>query len=99
MRVLIADDDTVTRRLLESTLQSWGYEVCSASNGEEALQILSAENHPEMALIDWQMPLMDGPEVCRSVRSRLQAGPVHLILLTSVGGEHQHHSGIAFRGG
>ncbi len=86
MRVLIADDDTVTRRLLESTLQSWGYEVCSAGNGEEALQILSAENHPEMALIDWQMPLMDGPEVCRSVRSRLQAGPVHLILLTSVGG-------------
>jgi DNA-binding response OmpR family regulator len=86
MRVLVADDDLVTRRLLESTLQSCGYEVVTAIDGDEALRILLADPHPDLALLDWQMPVMDGPEVCRSVRATLENVPLHLVLLTSVVG-------------
>jgi DNA-binding response OmpR family regulator len=86
MRVLIADDDIVTRRLLEATLKSWGYGVSAASDGDEALRILEEWPRPEMALLDCQMPGKDGPEVCRSVRATPQALPVYIILLTTLGG-------------
>jgi phosphoserine phosphatase RsbU/P len=94
MKVLVADDDLITRRLLESVLQTWGYEVCTAVNGEEALRTLTREDHPEMALIDWQMPIMDGPEVCRSARAALLSDSLHIILLTSVGGSQNIINGL-----
>jgi phosphoserine phosphatase RsbU/P len=86
MKVLIADDDVVTRRLLETTLKEWGYEVCAAPDGAEALRILEGEARPEITLLDWQMPEKDGPEVCRIIRARPDKLPVYIILLTSRGG-------------
>src|SRR5579862_4341765 len=84
MKVLIADDDLVTRRLLESTLKSWGFGVSSASDGTEALRIIQAAPAPAIALLDWQMPGKDGPEICRIVRAMPQTVPLYVILLTTL---------------
>lgn len=94
MKVLIADDDLVTRRLLEATLKNWGYEVCTAADGSEALRILEEDGHPKMALLDWQMPGIDGLEVCQTVRARAQSLPVYIILLTSVAGSQNIIQGL-----
>lgn len=83
MRVLVADDSLVMRRLLESTLESWEYEVISARDGDEAWAVLSAEDPPRIAILDWMMPGHSGLELCQLVRQ--QAGPdyTYIILLTS----------------
>jgi DNA-binding response OmpR family regulator len=94
MKILIADDESVTRHLLESTLKGWGYDVSTASDGAEALRILEQTPRPEMALLDWQMPEHDGPEVCRIVRARPQSLPVYIILLTSLGGRQNIIQGL-----
>lgn len=86
MKVLVADDDAVTRRLLEATLRSWGYEVSTAADGAEALRVLEDGPSPEIALLDWVMPERDGPEVCRIIRARPQTVPVYVLLLTARAG-------------
>src|SRR5262245_48482207 len=83
MRVLIADDDPVGLRGLHGLLQSWGYDVTTADNGMAALSTLSAPDAPRLALIDWEMPGLYGPEVCRKVRDWHSADSPYLILLTS----------------
>jgi DNA-binding response OmpR family regulator len=69
---------------LESTLLSWKYEVCEANNGAEALHILEDRPRPAIALLDWMMPGIEGPEICRIVRARPRTVPVDLVLLTSL---------------
>jgi DNA-binding response OmpR family regulator len=83
MRILIADDEPVSRRLLQLTLTKWGYEVILASDGNEAWQILQDQEAPPLAILDWIMPGLDGVEVCRRVRQTSTRLPVYLILLTS----------------
>ncbi|MBV9848423.1 MAG: SpoIIE family protein phosphatase [Armatimonadetes bacterium] len=86
MKILIADDDAVPRRLLEATLSRWGYEIVVAKDGQEAWDILEGEESPKMAILDWMMPEMDGLEVCRKVRQREQEDQtpyVYIIMLTS----------------
>lgn len=83
MRILIADDEPVSRRLLQLTLTRWGYEVILANDGNEAWQILQAQDAPPLAILDWIMPELDGVEVCRRVRQTSTLLPVYLILLTS----------------
>ena len=84
MRILIADDDSVSRRLLERTLQGWGYEVTVARDGAEAWAALSGPSRPQLAVFDWMMPGLDGPELCRRTRAMEgQAAPVYVILLTA----------------
>src|SRR5580765_2724703 len=83
MRVLIADDDPVSRRGLHGLMQSWGYAVATAENGTAALHMLAAPDAPRLALIDWEMPGLHGPDVCRRVRDRHSADSPYLILLTS----------------
>ncbi len=83
MRILIAEDDPVSRRLLEAQLVKWGYEVVVARDGDEAWQALQAEHAPQLAILDWMMPGRDGVAVCRDVR-KLNAEPyTYLILLTA----------------
>lgn len=82
-KILIADDSLVMRRLLQATLESWGLEVICASDGAEALDILQGEAPPQLAILDWMMPVLTGPEVCRSVRERTTGPYTYLILLTS----------------
>ena len=83
MKILIADDDGMSRQLLEKTLEREGYEVISVDNGRCALQQLSLPDGPRLALLDWMMPELDGPGVCLEVRKQYDRPYVHIVLLTS----------------
>jgi two-component system cell cycle response regulator len=83
MKILIADDDRMNRRLLQKTLESEGYEVIAVDNGRLALQELSLPDGPRLALLDWMMPELDGAAVCREIRKQHERPYVHIILLTS----------------
>ena len=83
MKVLIADDSATSRTMLRSALTRWGYEVVLAENGKEALDILSTDDPPHMAVLDWVMPELTGPEVCRRVRGTLREPYTYILLLTS----------------
>ena len=82
MRILIADDDTVSRTILERTLGGWGHEVVAVSDGLSASNILCGDEAPGLAILDWMMPGLEGPEVCRRVRDLARPVPLYLILLT-----------------
>ena len=83
MKVLIADDSATSRAMLRSALTRWGYEVVMAENGKEALEILSKDDAPPMAVLDWVMPELTGVEVCRRVRETLREPYTYILLLTS----------------
>jgi DNA-binding response OmpR family regulator len=83
MRVLIADDNPVFQAVLEAMLTNWGYDVVTASNGQEALGILESEDGPRLAILDYMMPGMDGIEVCRRVRARQDSNYVYILILTA----------------
>jgi diguanylate cyclase (GGDEF)-like protein len=83
VRVLIADDSVVSRRLLEAVLRKWGYEVTVVANGTEAWEILQSDDTPRLAVLDWMMPGLSGPEVCRLVRQKAGRQYTYVILLTS----------------
>ena len=83
MKILIAEDDEVSRRLLAKSLTGWGHEVVITENGTEAWSILQREDAPGLAILDWMMPEMDGTDVCRQVRLQESATPTYLILLTA----------------
>jgi diguanylate cyclase (GGDEF)-like protein len=83
MKILVAEDDVVTQRMLQTYLVKWGYEVVMVADGQQAWQVLQQENAPRLALLDWMMPGMDGMSICREVR-RLEHQPyIYLILLTA----------------
>jgi len=83
VRILIAEDDPVSRRVLSVTLAKWGHEVVVTCNGLEAWAILQGDEAPSLAILDWMMPEMDGLEVCRNIRRQETASPAYLILLTA----------------
>ena len=83
MKILIADDDAVSRRLLERTLLRVGYEVVAVVNGRQAVENLTGPDMPRLVLLDWMMPELDGPGVCREIRNRRDQSYVYMILLTS----------------
>jgi diguanylate cyclase (GGDEF)-like protein len=87
MRILIADDSIVSRHLLDATLRKWGYDVVVACDGQEAWNYLQAEGAPKLAILDWVMPGLTGPEVCRRVREHAQDKDsyTYILLLTSKG--------------
>lgn len=84
MNILIAEDDSVSRRVLEKTLVAWGYDVVLTRNGMEAWEVLKCEDAPILAILDVMMPEMDGLDVCRSVRQLARSTPPYLILLTAM---------------
>ena len=86
MRVLIADDEATTRHLIQGTLGKWGFEVLAAEDGTAALDIMKGPNPPEIVLLDWVMPGVDGLEVCRRVRAARLEAPTYIILITARGG-------------
>ncbi|MBM3779331.1 MAG: response regulator transcription factor [Acidimicrobiia bacterium] len=83
MRVLIADDDRTTTTLLSATLRRWSLEAIVARDGNEAWQVLSSDAPPSLAILDWQMPGVDGPDLCRRVRNDPARAHLYLILLTA----------------
>jgi sigma-B regulation protein RsbU (phosphoserine phosphatase) len=86
MNVFIAEDDPVSRRLLCALLQSWGHEVTAATDGEEAWALLRQRTEPCVAILDWMMPGLDGPELCRRMRLTPALRGSYVILLTSRSG-------------
>jgi sigma-B regulation protein RsbU (phosphoserine phosphatase) len=85
VRVLIAEDDAVSRRLLEATLTKWGYEVVVTTDGLQALDVLSQPEAPSMAILDWMMPGLDGAQVCHKARAVVGERLLYMILLTAKG--------------
>ena len=86
MRILVADDERLSRRLLERTLERAGYEVMAVENGRLAVEQLNRTDGPRLALLDWVMPELDGPGVCRAVRrqqEQREQSYVYMVLLTS----------------
>ncbi len=83
MKVLIAEDDVVSRRLLESSLTRWGYEVVVASDGLEASRLLLVPDAPKLAVLDWLMPGIDGAQLCEDIRRQKPEPYTYIIMLTS----------------
>lgn len=84
MKILVADDDSVSRLLMRRTLTKFGYEVVLAEDGRQAVEILSQGDAPRLALIDWMMPQLDGISLCHEIRKQHRDTPyVYVILLTS----------------
>jgi phosphoserine phosphatase RsbU/P len=94
MRILIAEDETISRRVLESTLTKWGYEVVATCDGNEAWEELRREAPPPIAILDLMMPGMDGLEVCRKTRQRPFGTPLYIILLTAKTSKEDIVSGL-----
>lgn len=83
MRILVADDDAITRRLLQAHLTKWGHEVMMCSDGSEAWKALNTEDAPRLVILDWMMPGMDGVGICRQIRKVATQPYVYIILLTA----------------
>lgn len=94
MRILIADDDDVSRMELAALLKRHGHEVVAVADGTEAWAILQGEDSPRLVVLDWLMDEMDGIEVCRRIRERPELRNVYLILLTSLGDKEHLLAGL-----
>jgi two-component system, NtrC family, sensor kinase len=87
MRLLLADDDRTARLLLERKLAEWGYGVETVNDGSQAWEALNAADPPSLVILDWMMPGMEGPEICRRIRERERGGIFYIIMFTSKGRE------------
>jgi signal transduction histidine kinase len=85
MKILIAEDDRISLRLLQATLVKWEHDVVATCDGVEAWQRLQADNPPQLAILDWMMPGQDGIEICRKIRQTPALQSMYLILLTARG--------------
>jgi two-component system cell cycle response regulator len=83
MKVLVADDDPISRRLVEASLSRAGYEPVAVGDGAEALRRLAEPDSPRLVVLDWVMPGMDGLQVCRAIRAGNQEQYIYVLLLTS----------------
>ena len=87
MRILIAEDDPVSRRVLEATLNNFDHEVVTATDGAKAWTALQRDDAPALAILDWMMPELDGVEICRRIRAIPTSTPTYIILLTAKSGK------------
>jgi len=85
MKILIAEDDPISRRILEANLLEWDYEVMVASDGAEALEIIQQPESPNLIISDWMMPRMDGLALCREIRNMEKSEYIYFIILTAKG--------------
>jgi len=85
MKVLVADDDAITRRMVAAVLGKWGYQTVEAGDGHEAWELLQSPEPPPVAVVDWMMPGLSGIELCRRLKRSPAGQSVYFILLTSRG--------------
>lgn len=79
---MIAEDEPTSQKILLSALEKWGYDVVCTGNGSDALEVLAREDSPQLALIDWMMPGLEGPVLCRELRRMNKEKPLYIIFLT-----------------
>lgn len=85
-RILVAEDDPLSRMWLQTVLESWQYEVVAVTNGDEAIHMMDGDDAPQLVLLDWLMPGMDGIDVCRRLKSDPQGRFCYILMLTSRSG-------------
>ena len=95
MKILIAEDDLTSRCMLEGILAKWDFEVLATVDGNEAWEKLRDPDPPQLAILDWMMPGMDGVEVCRRLRGVNTANPTYVILLTALGSKEDIVKGLS----
>ena len=83
LQVLVADDEAVSRTVVGAMLKKAGYPVIYATDGEQAWRMLDGHDPPALALLDWEMPGLQGPEIVRRIRKKEVQTPTYVILLTS----------------
>lgn len=83
MKILIAEDDPVSCHVLTANLTNWGHEVIAVTNGLDAWEALQKVDAPHLAILDWMMPKMEGPEICRRLRQLGGDIQTYVILLTA----------------
>lgn len=84
MKILIAEDDPVSSRILTTNLKGWGHEILVTKNGVDALEALQQDDAPLLAILDWMMPGLTGVEICRQLRAANNESPTYIILLTAL---------------
>ena len=94
MRALVADDDRVTTTMLAKTLARWGLEVTVVHNGQEAWNTIEQEKSIGLVILDWMMPGLDGPEVCRRIRQTPRHAHLYVLLITARNGRADVVAGL-----
>jgi DNA-binding response OmpR family regulator len=93
VKILTAEDESVSRLALTTQLKKLGHDVLASSNGEEAWEIFRTR-HPELVITDWIMPKLDGLELCRLIRETVREKYTYIIVLTSFGGKGYYLEGM-----
>ena len=94
MKILIAEDEPVSRTLLKTTLTKWGHEVVVCTDGAQAWRVLQGEDAPNLVILDWMMPELDGIQVCKSIREKMPDKLVYVLLLTTKGQKEDIITGL-----
>ncbi len=94
MKIMIVEDDPISRRLLENVMPKWGYDVQFAKDGREAWERIQEHSAPNLIISDWMMPKMDGLELCRKIRLMKRSGYIYFIILTSKGSKEDVVKGL-----
>jgi len=94
MRILVVEDDSVTRLALERLFKRRGFEVLAMSEGQTAYEILSHDDAPKIAIIDWALPSMSGLDLCRKLRELDRSNRTHVIMLTGKTGPEDAVAGL-----
>jgi DNA-binding response OmpR family regulator len=84
MKILLAEDDLVTSEIIKAHLQQWGYDVICKYNGMDAWEALQGEDAPKLVVLDWQIPVFSGIEICRKLRNLKKGSYVYVVMLTSL---------------
>lgn len=80
---MVAEDDQTSRNILVAVLRKWGFEPLAVADGSEAWRIMQGDDPPDLAILDWEMPGLDGLDVCRRIRASLTNNPPYIIILTA----------------
>lgn len=94
MKIVLADDDAIARRLLETWLTRWGYVVESFADGHAAWAALEHSTEPTLVIVDWMMPGLDGPEICRRLRAQARELYVYVLMITGRGDQDDIIQGL-----
>src|ERR1700752_1459890 len=94
MKILIAEDDPVSCRVLTANLKGWGHEIVVTNNGIDALEALQQDDAPLLAILDWMMPDLTGVEICRQLRAENDKAPIYIILLTALNSKESLLEGL-----